>query len=583
MIKELHVSNFKKFKNEKFEFSPNNSTILIGGNNSGKSSILQALAIWEFCKMYLEFEKGKHALLSSFKGAGIGIGVEDFSPINIPALNYLWTNLKSSSGYNLKIKCTWDAENKVNCFLEFGLALANDRLFVKATSTNLLLEDKIPVIAYLPPFAGISDRESWVSVADRRRLVGRGLAGAVLRNTLIEMHNDYWHQKAALKGGRKRISKKDNVDLKNNSSIETLNRVLEEVFSCRIEPEHFNPSFHNYIRVNFLKGKLENGKFKKFPNFTKRDIMVEGSGFLQWLSVFTYVLKNDIDILLLDEPDAHLHTSLQIDLLQKLISISKELKKQIFITSHSAELIKNTPSKYIYKLAPNKKGYLSSDIDKIGVLAGLGTEYSPKINTLQKTKRMLIVENESDVNFLKIFAEKLGKEWIDKYVVWNWASKNDERKHLVLQLKDEINNIVAISLVDRDNNDYSITNQDLSIRGYPDLTGNGFSLHYRMWRRRHIESYLISPNAISKAADTTEEIIRDFLQQEYSITIPNTYAQSHLTGQTQVLFDTRSKEIMTRIEEKFGVNKFEVAKNFDVSDICEDIITFIDDLITKNT
>lgn len=582
MIKELHVSNFKKFKNERFEFSPNNSTILIGGNNSGKSSILQALAIWEFCKMYLEFEKGKHALLSSFRGAGIGIGVEDFSPINIPALNYLWTNLKSSSGYNLKIKCTWDTEKKVNCYLEFGLALANDRLFIKATNTNLLLEDKIPTIAYLPPFAGISDRESWVSIADRRRLVGRGLAGAVLRNTLIEMQNDYWNQRAALKGEKKRISKKDNVDLKTNSSIEALNRVLEEVFSCRIEPEHFNPSFHNYIRVNLVKGKIENGKFKKFLNFTKRDIMVEGSGFLQWLSVFTYVLKNDIDILLLDEPDAHLHTSLQIDLLTKLISISEELRKQIFITSHSAELIKNTPSNYIYKLANQKKGYLGSDHDKIGVLAGLGTEYSPKINTLQKTKKMLIVENESDVNFLKIFAEKLGKTWIEQYVVWSWASKNDERKHLVLQLKDEINNIVAFSLVDRDNNDYNVTNQNLSIKGYPDLTGNGFSLYYRMWRRRHIESYLICPNAIAKAANTTEGEVRDFLQQEYSISIPGSYSQSNQTAQTQVLFDTRSKDIMTQIEEKFRVNKFDVAKNFDASDICEDIITFIDDLIARN-
>lgn len=43
--------------------------------------------------------------------------------------------------------------------------------------------------------------------------------------------------------------------------------------------------------------------------------MVEGSGFLQWLSVYTLALNPSINVLLLDEPDAHLHTTLQDHLL----------------------------------------------------------------------------------------------------------------------------------------------------------------------------------------------------------------------------------------------------------------------------
>jgi len=38
--------------------------------------------------------------------------------------------------------------------------------------------------------------------------------------------------------------------------------------------------------------------------------MVEGSGFLQWLSVFALATDPGLDVLLLDEPDAHLHSSL---------------------------------------------------------------------------------------------------------------------------------------------------------------------------------------------------------------------------------------------------------------------------------
>ena len=75
--------------------------------------------------------------------------------------------------------------------------------------------------------------------------------------------------------------------------------------------------------------------------------MVEGSGFLQWLSVYTFALSPDIDILLLDEPDAHLHCSLQDMLLMLLEDIAQKKNKQILVATHSSEVIRSFDYKKI--------------------------------------------------------------------------------------------------------------------------------------------------------------------------------------------------------------------------------------------
>ena len=130
-IRSITLKNFKKFDNKTIELKPE-LTLLVGGNNEGKSSILHALAVWEFCKTFLLINRGMSALQTSNHISGVGMSIDDFTPINIPELKYLWTNLKPASGYNLSIKCEWTDK-----YLEIGLALANDRLFVKTLSSNI--------------------------------------------------------------------------------------------------------------------------------------------------------------------------------------------------------------------------------------------------------------------------------------------------------------------------------------------------------------------------------------------------------------------------------------------------------------
>jgi hypothetical protein len=190
MIKEISLTKFKKFSGKNIELKSNSLTLIVGGNNSGKSSILHAIAVWEFCKLILQTEKGLESLTNTSHFQGYGLSADEFLPVAVPSLKHLWTNLKSQErdvkgGYNLRIGCKWDLKNKKDCYLEFGLSLVNDRLFIKTTKSNIQIEDKIPTVAYLPPFAGILDRENMLSIAERRRLIGKGMSGSVLRNLVL--------------------------------------------------------------------------------------------------------------------------------------------------------------------------------------------------------------------------------------------------------------------------------------------------------------------------------------------------------------------------------------------------------------
>lgn len=203
-MQQVSMKRFKQFKELTVSFNPE-INLMAGANNAGKSTILHALAVWEFCKLATLMERGRDGIGPSRVGVqGFGMGDDEFSPINIPSLKHMWTNLKpqqkeaGEDGYILRIGCQWTTQAGT-IYLTFALSLANDRLFIKVEKSNLDQADRVPQVAYLPPFAGISAHEERVSGATRRRRIGKGLAGAVLRNLLLDMHQQNVKKRADLR------------------------------------------------------------------------------------------------------------------------------------------------------------------------------------------------------------------------------------------------------------------------------------------------------------------------------------------------------------------------------------------------
>ncbi|WP_370613050.1 ATP-binding protein [Escherichia coli] len=591
-IKKVELKKFKKYKNSTIQLNDELS-LLVGGNNSGKSSLLQAMATWQFCKTLLEIEKGRVSWTENATNQGVGLGIVDFTPMFIPSLSHLWTNLKSQKqteddGYTLKIKLFWDDSLKNEKFLEIGLSLANDRLFIKNTSSNLALQEiqnddgspnneNIPQIAYLPPFAGITDRESRLSPAMRNRLIGQGLSGGVIRNSIYDIHLENQNKRRRLKEGRNKIANKDLNLLRETDPWEILQKTLFDLFSLKLEVTPFNEQYHSYLKIECVAGVVNGYQFKKHKNFNARDIMVEGSGFLQWLSVYTLALSEEFNVILLDEPDAHLHTQLQKNLTERLEEITIKKGKQVLLATHSTELIRAYEPQKILALSNSRGKYLGSDNEKIGLLSGIGTIFSPKIHKLTEDKRLLIVEGVSDERFLKKIFKKLELTWPKNIVTWLWTGKSSERFQLYKQLKNEIPDLKAISMRDRDDDSDHSVGADLKDKS----TNHGDSDFLAMkWRRRHIENYFLDISAIARAAETSEEDIRSFFRDRHALAIPDSITSTDIAA---ALKDAHGKEIFisgeNSLKYNFSITRDEVLEHMNKDEICDDIKYFCQCLI----
>lgn len=585
-VKKVILQNFKRFSGTTIELKPK-MQLVVGGNNSGKSSLLHALVVWEFCKTVLLYEKGERALLQGFDGNGQGVSLDEFTPMNIPSFKYLWTNLQPGSGYTLKIKCVWEKDNEEK-HLEIGMAYNHDRLLVKNTASNLVAEDRVPHVAYLPTFAGVSSKEQWYSVAMRNKLIGQGLAGSVIRNQVMELFLNNEKLRVAKKGNRKKISDGDLRWIRENDPYELLNQALGDVFRINLYPSKFIPEFHTHVVIDIKKGKQEGvGRFKPHKNFYARDVMAEGSGFLQWLSVYTFALSPNIDVLLLDEPDAHLHCTLQTMLFERLGVIADKKEKQVLVATHSPEVIKATACDRIMQVDGGKIKFLQKDEDKCVVLSSIGTEYFPLLEALQRNKKVLFVENTSDGEMLKIFCNKYS-QWPNGVVVWPCANTHKERKQFFIQIKDKLPGLKAISLHDRDNGLIDNVDAALHENGMNDWREGDRELRYRTWRRWEMESYLLCPDAMARllcAKDTSKTVeqhktdVEQFVRDKLSRVFPRDYLQTDVNDANRWMFDVDAKAVLNPICEHFQIDKYAIAREMREDEIFVDVKTLIKEIV----
>lgn len=592
-ITKITFHRFKKYSESTIKLNPGIS-LLAGGNNSGKSTLLQGLAVWEFCKTVLETERGRQSISHGHMGQGIGISSDDFSPLNIPSLKHLWTNLKTQKineehGYTLSIRVDWQiAPNHID-HLTIGLSLVNDRLFIKALDSTINKDTLIPKIAYIPSFAGISSNEPRYTPAIIRRFIGQGLPGAVIRNILLDLYSENIRKRKEeqKERGRKKLRKSFLKKLRAHDPFERLQQLLQMVFSYGIKIKEFNELYHTKINIEIFRGEIRNSRFVRIKDYKPRDLMVEGSGFLQWLTVISLALTPKVNVILLDEPDAHLHPSLQEDLLKHLDNIAKDFSKQILYSTHSSELIRSHEYSMILDTNELNPKYLSTPEKKISLLAGIGSNYTPKLSEIQERRKILFVENESDFTFIKTFAATNEIDIGHTFVVWPWASGHKERKLFFLEMKKIIPDLLAISIVDRDMEAINSVTESLMDKTFPDPKGDDGPQHgfyARKWRRRHIESYLLHPDPIARAADVEPNEIIEHITSNFAVDLSGRY-----TGQNEpeVILQCNAKEIIETspmsIKKKYGISKFRIAEEFQQHEICQDIVLIIEEINSKLT
>ena len=202
MLTKLTIRNFKRF--EEVEIELGNPVVFVGPNNSGKTTAMQALALWDAgLKQWLAKRSGRTA---PEKRPGVTVNRRDLTAIPVPSANMLWRGLHTHRGYrgddgrsrteNVRIDITVEGVTEDEhwiCGLEFDYA--NEESFY---CRPLRIDgggqgDRLPVpnragsvqIAFLPPMSGLAATETSLPSGAVNVRIGEGRTAEVFAQPVL--------------------------------------------------------------------------------------------------------------------------------------------------------------------------------------------------------------------------------------------------------------------------------------------------------------------------------------------------------------------------------------------------------------
>jgi hypothetical protein len=474
MIKTVTVRSFKRFREETFHVSGN--IVLAGPNNSGKTTLFQAIAVWNLALQRWLAERSES---KAKKRTGVPITRKDFTAIPFREMNLLWTDCSTalskdelqegqSPGSPRVLRISIDGSGERGDWsLAFEFRYASSELIYAKPAAETPLDDTAHAIirshqiVHVPPFSGIGPEETHYDRAYQDLLIGQGKPGDILRNLLLDVH----------KSG--------------NGEWEKLCSAIKEIFGYQLLP----PSYEGrpYILCEY-----ENSTPKEAGrrNVTRLDISSAGSGFLQVLMLLGFFYARPASVLLLDEPDAHLHVVLQKQVYDRLREVARTRSSQLIIATHSEVLVDSTSPERIVSFFRRPHNLLEN-VERDQVREALKRLTTLDVLLADQVPGILYLEGETDLNLLREWAGILKHpiyEHLSKSPLWhsNQGRHPKEAQAHFFALKAVKPDIRGVLLLDGD------------YRRLPDreLAADGFSI--LRWRRYEAESYLVHPKALKR-------------------------------------------------------------------------------------
>lgn len=226
-----------------------------------------------------------------------------------------------------------------------------------------------------------------------------------------------------------------------------------------------------------------------------REIYWAGFGFQVWCQLITFIVRSrNASLLIIDEPDIYLHSDLQ----RQLVSLLKAIPSDVILATHSTEIISEAEPGDL--LVINKKTQSARQIrDPVqlqSVFSALGSNLNPTLTQLAKSRRAVFVEGK-DFQIFGAFARKLGKQAVstrsDFAVIavdgYNPQKVGDLAKGMELTLGGAVLKAVVF---DRDyRSEQEISNTKTELLRFAGLV--------HIHQRKELENYLLEPVAIQRA------------------------------------------------------------------------------------
>ena len=482
-ILSLITRNFKKISSDKkIEFNKD-INVLVWINNAGKTSILQAVSLafnlptnfnindsiyylikdW-VCEIEVEFlfnERQWEICLSQVKHM-YKENLESYLNellnqvlVQKLTLNIVNWNIKASDRI-LNLKKLLDnslTRNEIVAFSQKALEIIKDQNFYNFFWTPLFIDSN----------RSITPNEQFRPIKEARQ------------------ENTTWRIREKLY-----IIRKDNP--------EKFESIKKHILSVFLEIKDFTIT-HDEEKWQFSLQIKEN--LRKNWNF--EDVNYDINNTWLWMQSLILIIANifiqDSDIVLLDEPEIHMHP----ELVKKFVSIISRIsnEKQIIITSHSVPLINSVKIEKIFSLKyiPEEKWVIikpaKEEKDILEILNDIWFDVKNDIfSNVNEIKKIVFIEWKTDEKYLKLFAKKFNLQsnnfLIFEEMIWKWDSF--KIAETIWKLKESKNKIWLSFLITIDKDEQN----NYWIKEILDEN------EVFIWNKRQIENYLLDIKAISK-------------------------------------------------------------------------------------
>jgi energy-coupling factor transporter ATP-binding protein EcfA2 len=282
------------------------------------------------------------------------------------------------------------------------------------------------------------------------------------------------------------------LDMKDNSESEytRLKQRLANDFDFHLDTALFNEQQDLYVTAQYSE-LCENRSLSL-------DFNASGSGFMQVLQILAPIYRNcphNAEIVLLDEPDAHLHPNLQTTLANSLRKIRDELNIQIIISTHSTSIIRSALASEVVPISTS-----ANICQPLNDKKELDDEIRAKIDSYHLAKSVisgkLIFFEDSDTSVIERFDDILNKKVFkgaNTSPVIRGRGKTDRVPFQIKEIINELSGEEIEVIFVRDGDGIS---PEWRTRLMEFASSRGVKLH--ILEKFEIESYLLNPNLIHK-------------------------------------------------------------------------------------
>lgn len=360
-ITSIQFARFKAFSN--YSISLDRINILVGPNNSGKSTIIGAFRALASGLRIARTQSPQRIAIGTHHGTAYRIP-ESSLPISLENVHTDYDSTESKITFNLSNR------NKLHLVFpsDGGCYLIPENQGRSVNSVAAFKKSFPITITCVPVLGPVEHRE-------QRRERSTVVAGLTTHRASRHFRN-YWHYF--------------------DEGFDDFSNLIRTTWpGMEIRRPEIVDAMTGELSMFCLEGRMS------------RELYWVGFGFQVWCQLLTHISRaGESTIVVIDEPEAYLHPDIQ----RQLIALLREAGPDVLLATHSTEIMSEADPNEIVLIDKRKSSgeRLKDTTGLQRALDAVGSIQNVTLTALAKNRRVLFVEGDDDFRLLRRFARRLG-------------------------------------------------------------------------------------------------------------------------------------------------------------------------------